>query len=112
MRAGVPKKAWLKFPLRLYGWASSKHADAHRFAIVHRPSLLIPGTFVRRGLERRNYINTAPAAQCVECIAQEFIANAEASMKPDLGYRHLYRAFLFLSWSAQYCLRPVGSAHS
>lgn len=50
VRAGVPKKAWLKFSLRLYGWGLS--ARANSFAIFSRLGSgfeLIPGTFVRRG---------------------------------------------------------------
>lgn len=67
MRAGVPKKAWLKFPLRLYGWAHNQECSRTIVStIVHRHSLLIPGTFVRRGLERQKYINSSLSAQCGE----------------------------------------------
>src|SRR5882762_11210210 len=61
-RTGVPKKAWLKFPLRLYGWVSQTGMRTR--AIPAAMALRRTLSYARHGLceeavERQKYINTA-----------------------------------------------------
>ena len=90
MRAGVPKKAWLKFPLRLYGWAD-KHArrNAQRFLVAQPHSCLLRALSCKEAVERQKYINTAAPAQCRELRFEKLARTCAVRLRRRRSAAHL-----------------------